>query len=387
MKTVGLLIETSREYGRELLKGVAEYAQERREWLLRLLAPSDLSRCGALDGFDGIITRTADERTSDILTSAGIPVVDAFCQQVRRGVSGVDCDHASIARTAAGFFLDRGFTSFAFCGFGGTAFSDARCAAFSSAVSEAGFACETFSDAEPPGDDIVFAERADPPRRPALLRRWLKSLPPQTALFCANDIRAYQVTLIARDAGLRIPSDIAILGVDNDTVLCSFAPTPISSIDPNARGVGRAAAQLLDAAIETPAAKDVHSVHRVRPGRLVERASTEHHPVEPPWLADLLVFIDRNLSRPLAAADVIAQAGRSHTTVEKAFRATFGESVGHYIMRLKMGEAKRLLAKGCLSGKEVAANIGIASPQYFCRLFRAFFGHSPFTSPRPESRL
>ena len=378
MRKIALITENSREYGRELLKGIADYSQERRNWLLRLLTPAELKSRNPLAGFDGAIARVLDSDTRRRLLAARIPVVDAFCQSPDRAFIGVDSDHEAIARTAAEFFIHRGFRSFAFCGFRRTAFSDARSRAFVQIIRSAGFSCAVYTDPELAGDEINFSEKADLPSHPDPLRAWLTALPAQTAVLCANDLRAYQLLRIAIDSGIRVPQDVVVLGVDNDTLLCSFATPPISSIDPNARGVGYAAARLLNAAMEKPASSKVRPVYHVRPGELVERASTEFHPVDPPWLSEALVYIDRNLSRPIATADIVRIAGLSHTSVEKAFHRIFGESTGNYIMRMKMHEASRLLAKGNITGKEIAVRTGFSSPQYFCRAFRAFYGHAPF---------
>ena len=381
MRKIALLTENSREYGRELLKGIAMFAQERRSWVLRLLTPDDLASRSALAGFDGVIARVADAATRRRLARSRLPVVDAFCQSASPGFIGVDSDHDAIGTMAAEHFMSRGFSSFAFCGFNGTAFSDARRRAFVRTLGNAAFSCRVYPVEEPPNDAMNFAERADLPAHARRLRAWFASLPPQTAVFCANDVRAYQLLVIAADIGVEVPRSAAILGVDNDTLLCSFASPALSSIDPNAKRIGYAAARLLHAAMEDPASPKVRPVLRVRPGDLVERASTEFHPVGPEWLSEALVYIDRNISRPVSTADIVAISGLSHTSVEKTFRRTFGESAGRYILRTKMAEAQRLVDKGGLSGKEIAARTGFSSPQYFCRTFRAFFGRSPFSRP------
>jgi len=379
MRKIALLTENSREYGRELLKGVAEFAQERRNWMLRLLTPSDLRSRSPLAGFDGVIARLADQATRKKLAACRLPVVDTFCQNPSPAFIGVDSDHEAIGVMAAEHFLSRGFKNFAFCGFNGTAFSDSRRKAFVKTIGNSALSCNIYSAVELPDDAMNFAERADLPAHARRLRAWFTSLPPQTAVFCANDVRAYQLLRIAAEANIPVPQNASILGVDNDTLLCSFASPPLSSIDPNARRVGYAAARLLHTAMENPSANKIRPVYRVRPGDLVERASTEFHPVEPAWLSEALVFIDRNMARPVSTADIVDISGLSHTSVEKTFRRVFGESAGKYIVRTKMNEAQRLIDKGGLSGKEIAARTGFSSPQYFCRTYRAFFGHPPFS--------
>lgn len=128
------------------------------------------------------------------------------------------------------------------------------------------------------------------------------------------------------------------------------------------------------------ARKRHHKPFRVAPGELIERASTELYPIDPAWLSDLLVFIDRNIARPLSASDVVAHSKRSYPTIEKAFSKAFGETIGQYITRTKMNEAKRLVTLGTHSSKEIASLTGFSSPQYFCNAYRRFFGVPPFAA-------
>ena len=378
MYRIALLTETSRGYGRDFLNGIAQFAQERRDWLMRLLAPDDLKGARPFAGFDGIIARVADATTIRKLKASQLPVIDVSHQDPDPDFIGVASDDAGIARMAAAFFLGRGFKSFAYCGFKGTGFSDTRSDAFRAAIAEAGFNAREFTAHEPMTDAFFFDEKIDRIRPGKALRQWTKSLPHGTAVFCANDMRAYQIVKIASEENLRVPQDLTVLGSDNDNLLCLFSDPPLSSIDPNARGVGYAAARLLQAAIKDPPRRKKRPHFRVPPGELFERASTEFHPISPEWLSDALVYIDRNLSRPIALTDLVALCGRCAPTINKAFIKNFGVSCPRYILRLKMNEARRLISLGELSGKEIAARTGFSSPQYFCNAYRLHFGHSPF---------
>ena len=177
---------------------------------------------------------------------------------------------------AADYFMQRGFRSFAYCGYRGTRYSEDRLAAYSTALLRAGFACAEFTAREPPTNAIFFNEEAKPPKNKLQLRKWIASLPPRTAVFCANDLRAYHVLCAAQEIGRAVPNDLAVLGVDNDELLCSYASVAISSIDPNAFGVGYAAARLMDAALAHPERPKTRPIFKVRPGRLVERTSVRH---------------------------------------------------------------------------------------------------------------
>ena len=379
MKTIALLFESTGEYGREFLKGVAQYARERRNWRLRLYPLTNAEDGNPLAGCDGIITRSAEAATMQWLKASGLPRVDAFCQDPDSGVIGVDSDHDAIATMAAEYFLNHKFTNFAYCGYHGTRYSDMLASAFIRALEKAGHACLEYSTVELPTDAMILDDKARKTRNPHRLAAWLAKLPPRTALFCANDLRAYHVLDICESNGRKVPSDIAIMGVDNDTVLCSCASVPLSSIDPNAFGVGYAAAQALDDLIEKRARRrKAPPVQYVKPGDLIARESTEAYPLTPTWLEKVLIHVDANMSRPLSARDLIKVAGVSHTALQKMFTNKIGMSPGHYILTVKMREAQRLLTtRKKMRMSEIAERTGFTDQKYFCRTYHAYFGHAP----------
>ncbi len=386
MKKIALLIETSRAYGRNLLSGVAQFAQSQHDWLMRLMTPEDLHGRCPFAGFDGIIARTVNTTALRKISASGLPTVDmSHEQKIPKFLAVGSHDHA-IGIMAANFFLGHSFRNFAFCGFKGMKFSDIRRDSFKKIISGAGFQTNEFSFPEPMTDAFFYGEKFDDMHVIQLLRKWVQSVPPQTAVFCANDMRAYQLIRAATAESIRIPHDLAVLGSDNDNLICLFSTPPLSSINPNAEGVGYAAARILHAAMQDPSAaqKRRHKPFHAAPGELIERASTEFYPISPSWLSDLLVFIGRNIAHPLSASDVVAHSGRSYPTVEKAFAKAFGETIGQYITRVKMNEARRLITLGRHSSKEIASLTGFSSPQYFCNAYRRFFGYPPFAG-RPIS--
>ena len=371
-KKIAIMVENSRAYGRAMIGGIAAYAQEQPDWILRPLTVED-SFTPHLNDFDGVIARIADDRLAERLSHAGLPIVDVFCQRVRPGIAGVDSDHRRIGEMAREFFRTRRFTNTAYCGIPGAAFSDARATAFASATTH----IYGGRPAKPLDESQFYAERADRTPDARQLKRWLKTLPKPVAVFCCNDLRAIQLQQAARDIGLRIPDDVAILGVDNDTILCSYAEVPTSSIDPNAFQVGYDAARLLQAMMRRRPEKKPHRVRVVRPGQLIERSSTELMPIEPKWLGDVLIHIERNMRRPISASELFELSGRSSTCVENVFRKTLGMSVQAYVTSVKMREARRLIADGSLRISEISYRCGFSSPQYFCRTFSSYFGKSP----------
>jgi len=372
MKKIAVMVENSRAFGRGLIEGIASYAQENGSWLLRPVTGRDTLSAN-LREFDGIIARIADDRLAERIIRSGRPAVDVFCQKSYPGIAGVENDHRQIGILARRFFESRGFQNFAYCGLPGDGFSDSREKAFANR--------DTFVYSQrsriPADESQFYDERPDRTRDARALSIWLKSLPKPIAIFCCNDLRAIQLQRVAIDLGLKVPQDISILGVDNDTVACSFAEVPISSINPKSLEIGYAAARILKTIMAKRPEPRQHKMHRIKPGEIIERASTDFMPIDPPWLGQALMHIERNMRRPVSAAEIFALAGRSSTFVENVFKEKLGMPVQTYITSVKMRQAKRMIADRNLRISEIAYLCGFSSPQYFCRTFTSVFGVNP----------
>lgn len=373
---VGVIADRIRSYGRALCEGVAAYALERGDWTLSML---DSDRPVGLRGYDAFVARIVSPGMLARLRRTNRPIVDVYCAMPHGSVAGVDSDHEAVGRMAAEYFIDHRFSSFAYCGYDGVPFSDARCEAFAARLASDGYECLRY---ESPKAAVDFfngrlLRREDLSDTPDMrsLRTFAAKLPKSTAVFCSHDLRAYHFAAAAAAAGRAVPDDIAILGCDNDTLVCAFSPVPLSSIDPDAFEVGRRAAARLDAMLSGGASA---RFEKVAPLRVVERKSTEVYPLDPPWLSDALVYIHRHYSDNLAAGDVYAHLGLSHTPVDKAFKKALGTSVHQEVLRVKLEEAARLLrGGGAASVGEVAKRCGFARQEHFWHAFKGRFGVSP----------
>ena len=374
---IGIEVAPDHAFGRAFAEGVSKFAIEQKNWKLRALRQDELN-AETLGRCDGAILRVLNDRVERIARETGIALVDISCERPRSGIAQITTDEAAAGRLAAEFLLFRGFTHFGTCGVNNFAYSDICTNAFCQRIGKSGFPVSHYEcPARFRGKDIL--DNGTPYKTPdaADIRRWLHSLPKPAAVFCCNDHRAYQVMDTALKAGLNVPRDIAILGCDNDTMLCSFAEVPISSIDPDAFRVGYTAARLLHAIIQKRPIKRAHKTMLIPPKELVERESTEFAPFDPPWLAEAVLTIERNLADGISANEIFKSSGFSPPYVEKTFKQKLGCSVQTYITEARMKKAVTLLKIGELSTKEIAAACGYASPQYFCRVFKSRFGTSP----------
>ena len=303
--------------------------------------------------------------------------MDVFCQREYAGFFGVNSDHETIGRLAAEHFLSKRHTAFAFVGFRNVSFSMKRRRAFTELLERQGHAVEVMEMPLVRDQRAFFNMDARPISGERVLQQWLGKLPRPVAVFAANDLLAVTVSRLAKDADVSVPEEMAILGVDDDRLLCACAETPISSIDPNAFGIGFSAARILAAVLKAPPSQKAHPIHHVAPSGIVERTSTERHAVKPQWMADVLGYIDSSLDKPLSTADLVARAGRSHVTVSKMFDELLGMSPVRYITSVKMNAARKMLDNGNILVKEVANRTGYASVARFSTVYKAYWGHSP----------
>ena len=374
---IAVQIETNRAHGRALLEGIADYALAHTDWRLEPVEPRVLTDPANLRRFDGFIVRVMDDRTAELLIKTRKPVIDTYGRTDASPIPYIRLDDDAIARCAADCFAEHRYTRCAFCGFAGLRFSEARGEAFRRILAGAGGTCVMYNGGRSRlKETFVRRERMDRISDAAALRRWLKALPKPIAVFCCNDIRAFHLLQICADEKIDVPHDVAVLGVDNDKVLCTFTNPPLSSIDTNPFALGQTAARMLDDPFgspkKIPAPATLH-----KPRRVVERTSTAFFPTQTPWLSDALVYIRRHLGDGISATDVIARLGYSHTTVGKAFRDELGTSVQQEIIRQRRERACRLLKETTRTAADIAAECGYPSAQYFAHIFAKTFGATP----------
>lgn len=384
---VALLIESSRNYGRGILRGIANYAHAHGPWSFftqeRELHSGIPEWLKSWKG-DGIIARIEDRRIAAQLLKIGCPVVDVLGQMRFEGIPGFDTDARAVARLAADFFIRAGFNHFAFSGYPGIPFSDRRGAAFTEYLAEKGKTVllmpaaqhnEKLADIQSIeqggiGVDVVGA-------------KWLAQQPRPLAVFACNDIRAQQVLNTCREHGFRVPEDIAVMGVDCDDVLCNLCDPPLTSIEPDTERMGYEAAQLLARAMSGET--NLPPFTLISTLRLVERASTDVIAMDDPVMVQAVRFIRNDIGRGISVKDVLSHVGRSRTDLEQRFRRWLGTSIRLEIQRRRLDCARMLLRETDLNLEMVARRSGFATAAHLCRLFQQQFRQTPTQFRRQES--
>lgn len=373
------MIERFRTHTRRMHEGVISYVKQHDGLSLRMLEFSDVDNPKALSGCDGFIARILNDSMADALVRTKKPVVDVYFGKTYPNVIPVDENRRRVGILAARHFIEHRFTQFAYCGLDGIAFSDERKDAFVECLEKHHFKCFTYRT---PGNvlkdfeqSILRTDRIGLPPDVRCLSTWLKQLPKPIALFCAHDSRAYQVIQVCHSCGIDIPKDIAILGVDDDELTCNYTTPTLSSINQNGVEIGYAAIKTMNEMLRNPNLRQKPVT--VKPIGLTTRESSNTYPLNPPWLSDALVFIRTNINKNLSAADVYDAVGKSHTIVDRVFRAQLGSSVQKTIMRIRLDEAKHLIQDSSMPFSQVALQSGFTSAQHFCHAIVAEFGKNP----------
>ena len=370
---VAVSVEHVRGWGRRVCEGIADYLHGRPEWCISMFEdglPDDKT----LARFDGFLWCVADERTASALKATGKPVVSLFDEEACRGMACVGSDHEACGELAAQTFISHLFSNFAFFGWKGLSFSRYRQSAYCRALKAAGVECDAYlSNALSMSryvDRHVWRERLSLPPDAKSVGEWVASLPKPVGVFCANDLRAWQLAEVCRIRGIDVPGEVAILGADNDEVPCLFSNVTLSSVDTGMMATGCRAAGLLDDMI-SGREKDLGRRILIEPIGVVDRASTAVYPVDPPWLADVLVYIRSDVEKALTADDIVSRVGKSYGTIESAFKRVLGTTVQREIMSARLAAAEHLLRTTTLPVATVAARSGFKSVQYFNHCFSA----------------
>ena len=379
---VGVIVDPSLPYDREIARGVAQYAREAGDWRLYIEEeePRRLPDFRTWAGH-GLIASFDDQRVARAVEAAGVPVVavggGAGYYDPASRIPYVDTDNERIAEIAAEHLLDRGLQS---CGFYGLppsptgVWSQARACSFMARVSAAGKSCQTF---------IAAHEATQWQALQHELVGWIASLPKPVGIMACDDIRARHVLEACRTAGFCVPHDVAVIGVDDDDLLCEFSDPALSSVRQAARRIGLEAARVLDRLMRRSGGK-IRPGSRSRPERIkvppigvIARGSTQTVAVADPVVASVIRFVGERACERVGIRDVVRVSGLSRWMLEDRFHRAVGHSIHDEILRVRLAEAERLVTTTDLPLKVIAPRAGFLSVSYMTTLFRRHRGTTP----------
>jgi LacI family transcriptional regulator len=362
---------------RELLRGINAFANAKPSWQMHYHLPIDN------------LLRFIDQHKPDGLLAGPLAYADAARDAIARvphcvgvcawladsGIEGLvefESDDKRVGEQAAKHFLEKGYRQFAFVGSDITC-SHLRAAGFRSEIERAGFSCALLDQEF----ESTFKGRGwDNLDREGQLVNWLNTLQRPLALLACNDIRARAIAQVCRNQGIRVPEDIAILGVDNDDLECTLSDPPLSSVVIPWRRIGYEAAAMLDRILDGDGQIQPQEI-TIPPVGVVERQSTDSISVSDPDVAAAVRYIRQHAHERTSVDDILREVPIGRRSLEKRFRAVLKRSPLDEIRRVHIERAKQLLAMTELSIPEVARASGFGGSTWFSEAFHAQAGQSP----------
>ena len=213
-----------------------------------------------------------------------------------------------------------------------------------------------------------------------MIAKWLLTLPKPVAIFACYDARGRQILDACHRVNISVPEEVAVLGVDNDELLCELCPQPLSSVDPNPRRSGWLAASLLDQIMQGQ--KIEPEVHIVKPAGISTRQSTDVLAVSDVNIVRALRYIRENACKGITVDDVVSESGIARRTMESRIKKLIGRSPHEEIMRVQFQRAQRLLLHTNLPVTVISERAGFENPEYFSVAFKRLSGMPPATFRR-----
>ncbi|HBI31694.1 MAG TPA: hypothetical protein DDY45_06625 [Verrucomicrobiales bacterium] len=367
-KRIALLVETSLGSGREILRGIAEFARNHDNWEIfhaaRGLVDQVPDWLETWEG-DGVIARIQSDNMLQSLKDLNVPVVDVLGVPPHN-LPLIRVDDEQISQQIGQHFIDRDFRHFAFYGIEGESWSQRRGEAFRK-VSESGesFAWINSLRGISEGDSAHFSK----------LKQWLLELPKPCAVMVCSDQCGLTLLEACRAAEIIVPEQLAVVGVDNDLALCEISTPNLSSVRGGHRRVGFEAANLLNKIINgepTPSERIL-----IPPNQIVVRESSDSRSISDPEVRNAIQFIREHLSEPITNEDVAKAVGLSRTRLQVRFRDEVGVSLHAFLAEMRLRRAERLIQSTNLTFADIAERCGFRHHEYLGYILKKARGITP----------
>ncbi len=373
-KQVALVLETRFQEANQLIDGIAAFNRAHERWQLfvdsgeRSTLDSEPLTQGTWDGvilgrhLPGFLARAAAQK---------LPCVEV-ADDPRRfdGVPKVRPDNLAIGRKAADHLLRQGFPSYGFCGFSNEHWSLQRRTGFVSRLKQSGKTCQIIETAFPANGPSHWSLDEE-----ELLTAWVSRCPRPVAIFCCNDYRAAMLLGACGRAGLMVPTDVAILGTNNNPHICGLGPTPLSSVSLDLEHIGQiAAGVLLDLIGGKPPAR---SDQLVFSGEVIPRESSSIDALGDAQVSAAMRLIREQATQGLRIDQICQHAHLSRSSLERRFRRLLGHSPQDMLRNEQLHHARCLLIQTDKKLPEIAEACGFEHPEHFCVVFKRITGMTP----------
>lgn len=371
-----IITDFTESFAYKLLKGIVSYNRGKEQWTICRMPPSYKRHLGAEGvvnwaknwGADAVIGQFAGNDEVSLFTKNGIVVVAQDYIRKFNGIPNITADYHGTGRMAAEYFIGRGYTNFAFFGFRDVCWSDERYEGFKKAVEESGYG-DHLSSYRMQDINAIWYYELD------RLSDWLRGLPKPVAVMACDDNQASNLIDACNSIGIKMPGEVAIIGVDNDEIICNLNTPSLTSIHVDIENGGYRTAELIDRIVSDRSTRVEDIV--LKPVKVVSRISTASYATDDTQILNAIQFIHQNLTKKISVSDVMKEAALSRRLLERRFKAVTGESIYQYISRNKV----KLFADMLLDTNDqvinVALNLGENDSKSISRKFKAAYGMAP----------
>ena len=373
MPRVAILLESTHEMSRGLLRGIAKWTHLHGPWGLHVIMGGENEQClPAVDRWKatGIIAKVHNERTAKMVLAAKLPTVlidplEEFFVRKHPSFCRVVCDDREIGKLAAEHFLERKFEHFAFIPeLRRTDWTRRRIETFSERLAQEGgtvFLYKNTVDSDADwGDEFKT------------MIRWLRRLPKPVAVFTSHDLRARQVLDACLIGHIDVPREVAVLGVGNDELVPIVTTPALSSIAVDTESGGFAAAEMLECLMHglQPAQREF----AYQPKGVIARTSTERIMLQDSLVSEARELIRINSGFGIQVSDIAKRLKLSRRSLELRFAKATGHSVLSEIQQVRLESLQRLVGHSELPFGKIAEIVGLSNVAYLCKLFKQEFG-------------
>lgn len=372
-RRIAAYLSLATEHGRGILRGIARYYHQHPEVTVLKFSDPRAYDADVLRRLrpDGIIARVATRRNEGVLASLGVPVVNVSGQIATPRLPLVNTDDLRVGQLALRHLHGRAYRQFAYCGSRTHLGSILRYRGFCTEARRLGVSAAIPQHVLPQGDQ----NSPYPDAIRARLTAWLQGLPRPVGILGFTDRVALELDEACARLGLRVPEDVAILGVGNDLARVEFAHVALSSIQLNTQRIGLLAAEMLQARMD--GRREPPGETLISPQKIVTRLSTDRFAVDDEVVALALDHLREHVGNTIYVEEVARAAGVTRRVLELRFRAALGTSVYAEAQRLHFDRAMELMPEPALSLGEIAFASGFESQSVFASAFRRRHGVTP----------
>ena len=372
------ITDFTEQFAYRFLRGILDYSQGTEHWVVCKMPPSYKRKLG-MEGVvawakewraDVVIAQFDPEDDVTLFRKNGIVAIAQDYISKFDSIPNITGDYALTGTMAADYFLSKGFTNFGFFGYNGVCWSDERCEAFRSRIEKIsmGGGSDFYMYDGQNIDNMWYYDQSE-------LTDWLNSLPKPIAIMACDDNQGNILLQACELCGIHVPFDVAIIGVDNDEILCNMSNPSMSTINVDIERGGADTAAIAERMVKDPTYMGEDIV--LKPLTVVERLSSSVFATNDKEVLMALRFIHANLDSKIIVTDVLDNVPMSRRLLEHRFKKMTGMTIYNYISIQRIERFAQLLLSSNDSISDIAARMDEFDTKSISRRFKEIKGCTP----------